>query len=181
MPEFNVFYGLMTSALFKKNYLAMIENAAKGENWMFRNFYIEKDGIERDALEEGKISCAVLVSSILYLQNSSLEFLKKTNWIKFVHANVPSATEDMFACGWHEIKELKPGAVIIWEARLGRDDNLMHQHNGFCISETEAISNDSRGTGFPWRHDIYRPSSVDLNTRKIEKIYWHPVLRPPAK
>ena len=164
---------MATKLLFKKNYLAMVENTAKGKNWMFRNFYIEKNGAETDALEEGKISCAVLVSSILYLQNSSLEFLKKPNWINFVHANVPSTTEDMLSCGWYEIKELRLGAVIVWEPRLGKDDNLTHQHNGFCVSETEAISNDSKGTGFPLRHDIHHPSSIDLNSRKIEKIYWH--------
>jgi len=159
---------IMIEYLFKKNYLTMIKNAAKGQNFMFRNFFIVQDGIEKDASEDGGISCAVFVSSILYLHNSLLEFLKKPYWIKFTHANVPSTTKDMLECGWYEINGLRPGAVIIWEKRLGRDDNMWHEHNGFCISDIEAISNDSKGTGFPWKHHI-----TYNGTRKIEKIYWH--------
>src|SRR3989338_628643 len=105
----------MREFLFKKNYLAMIENSVKGENWMFRNFYIRENGFEKDVLESGSLSCAVFVSSILYLQNSLLEFLKKPHWIKFTHANVGSTEKDMHENDWFEIKELKPGAVIIWE------------------------------------------------------------------
>lgn len=162
--------------LLKENYLTMINNAAKGHNFMFRNFFIVQDDIKKDALEDGGISCAVFVSSVLYLHNSLLEFLKKEHWIKFTHANVPSTTKDMLDCGWYEINELRPGAVIIWEKRLGRDDNIWHEHNGFCISEIEAISNDSKGSKLPFRHGINNPSSVDSEFRKIEKIYWHPEL-----
>ena len=151
----------MREFLFKKNYLAMIENSVKGENWMFRNFYIRENGFEKDVLESGSLSCAVFVSSILYLQNSLLEFLKKPSWIKFTHANVGSIEKDMHENGWLEITELKQGAIIIWE----RQD---HEHVGFCVSETEAISNDSNGTGFPWRHHI-----TYENTRPIKKILWH--------
>ncbi len=153
---------------FKKNYLTMIENAAKGENWMFRNFYISENGVEKDVLEDGGLSCAVFVSSILYFHNSLLEFLKKPHWIKFIHSNVLSVEKDMLENGWYEIKELKSGAVIVWEKKLGNDDNIMHSHNGFCISDTEAISNSSKTTGFPWRHHITYNGS-----RQIEKIYWH--------
>jgi len=45
---------MVPKLLKKKNYLTMIENAAKGENWMFRNFYVEKDGETYDSLEDGK-------------------------------------------------------------------------------------------------------------------------------
>lgn len=156
---------------FKKNYLAMIENAAKGENWIFRNFYVVQDGMEKDVYKDGRWSCSVFVSSILYLHNSMLEFLKKEHWIKFTHANVESTTKDMTANGWYEIKELHPGAVIVWENKLGKDDNAMHSHNGFCVNETEAISNDSKGSGFPHKHHI-----TYNDTRGIAKILWHPEL-----
>ena len=96
----------MREFLFKKNYLAMIENSVKGENWMFRNFYIRDNGLEKDMLESGSLSCAVFVSSILYLQNSLLEFLKKPHWIKFTHANVGSTEKDMHENGWLEIKKI---------------------------------------------------------------------------
>jgi hypothetical protein len=161
----------MIELLFKKNYLAMIENSVKGENWMFRNFYIRQDGVEKDVLENGGLSCSTFVSSLLYLQNSSLEFLKKSRWIQFTHANVSSTIKDMLASGWYEIKDLRPGAVLVWEQKNGNDDNMPHEHNGFCVSETEAISNDSKGTGFPWRHHV-----TYNDTRKVEKILWHPEL-----
>ena len=147
--------------LKKKNYLTMIENAAKGQNWMFRNFYIEENGREKDVLENGGLSCAVFVSAILYLNKV----------IQDVHAIVGSTTKDMIASGWYEIKDLRPGAVLIWENKLGHDDGKMHEHNGFYIGNDEAISNDSKGTGFPWKHHY-----TYNGTRKIEKIYWHSAL-----
>lgn len=131
---------------------------------MFRNFYAEDGGIEKDVLENGGLSCSAFASSILYLHNSLLEFLGKPHWIKLTHANTKSAIKDMLEHGWYEIKELKPGAVLVWE-------EIGFPHMGFCVSETEAISNDSRGTGFPWKHHI-----TYNGTRKIEKIYWHPEL-----
>ncbi len=149
---------------FKKNYLSMIENAAKDKNWMFRNFYIIQDGIEKDALEDGGLSCAVFASSILYLHNSLLEFLKKAHWIAFTHANVTSTEKDMLSSGWFQINELRPGAVLIWEKQE-------HEHMGFFVGADQAISNDSQGTGFPWKHHV-----TYNNTRKVEKILWHPEL-----
>ncbi len=149
---------------FKKNYLMMIENAAKGENWMFRNLYIVQDGVEKDILKDGGLSCAVFASSILYLCNSLFEFLQKPKWLAFTHANTTSTVKDMLEHGWHEIQDLRPGAVLVWEKQN-------YDHIGFCVSETEAVSNDSQGKGFPWRHHI-----TYNDTRKIEKILWHPEL-----
>lgn len=142
----------------------MIENSTKGENWMFRNFYIRENGVEKDVLEDGGLSCAVFASSVLYFHNSLLEFLNKPHWIKFTHANVGSMEKDMRENGWYEIQKLKPGAVLVWEKQE-------HEHVGFCVSATEAMSNDSKGTGFPWKHHY-----TYNGTRKIEKIYWHPDL-----
>jgi len=154
----------MVDYQFKRNYLNMIENSAKGENWMFRNLNIIKGGQETDILENGGLSCAVLVSSVLYLCNSLLDFLKKPCWIDFTHATVTSTVKDLLSNGWQEISDLRPGAVIVWEKQE-------HEHMGFCVSETEAVSNDSQGRGFPWKHDI-----TYGGTRKIEKIFWHPYL-----
>src|SRR5436190_12041946 len=145
----------------KKNYLGMIENAVKGENSMFRNFYMVQDGTERDALENGALSCAVFVSSILYLQNNLLKEL----WLKSTHANVGSTIKDMVEHGWVETSELKPGAVVVWEQQAG------HEHIGFFVGGEDAISNDSRGTGFPHKHHI-----TYNDTRKVEKILWHAAL-----
>lgn len=156
--------------LFKKNYLAQIDNSAKGKNYLFRNFYVEKEEETSDSLEDGKNSCAVLVSYILYSLNSQLEFMGKKHWIKFIHLTVASTEKDLIENGWHEINDLKPGAILIWEKRDGRNGEP-HNHIGFFIGGEEAISNDSKGTGFPWKHHY-----TYNNTRKIEKIYWHPYL-----
>ena len=160
-----------------KSLLAVVENSVKGgNNYLFRNLYAEENGKEIDILENGRNACAVLVSWILYLFNPTLEFLKKPRWIQFTHATVYSTEKDMVANGWYEIKDLRPGAVIILEKKMG-DNGLLGKkdvefmHMGFCVSATEAISNSSKGTGFPWKHHI-----TYNGTRKIEKIYWHPEL-----
>jgi len=139
----------------------MIENSAKGENHLFRNFYIIQDGVEKDALNNGGLSCSTFASSILYFFNSVLEFQKKPKWLAYIHANTNSTVKDMLGHDWYEIKELRSGSVLVWE-----EEDFPHM--GFCVSETEAISNDSKGTGFPWKHHI-----TYNGTRKIEKIYWH--------
>lgn len=164
----------MAKVLFKKSYLTIIENSAKGENWMFRNFFLEKDGVEIDILQDGGLSCATLVSNILYMHNPILEFQGRPHWLKFAHATVSSTEKDMLEQGWYEIKEFKSGAVLIWEQRT--TGSGPHEHMGFCVSETEAVSNDSSGTGFPHRHALEYPSSVDTEPRKVEKILWHPEL-----
>lgn len=156
--------------LFKKNYLTQIENSAKGKNYLFYNFYVEKDGETKDSLEDGKNSCAVMVSYILYSFNSLLEFSGKKHWLKFTHMTVVSTEKDMIENGWHEISDLRPGAVLIWEKKDGRNGEP-HNHIGFFVGGEEAISNDSKGTGFPWKHHI-----TYNGTRKIDKIYWHPEL-----
>ncbi len=143
----------------------MIENAAKGQNWTFRNFLVIDNGVEIDALKDGALSCAVFVSVVLYLHNSLLEFLKKPHWIQFIHANVGPTTKDMLNNGWQEIKELRSGAVLVWEKQNG------HNHIGFYVGEKQAISNSSRGSGFPWKHHF-----TYNDTRKIEQILWHPSL-----
>jgi len=147
--------------LLKKNYLAMIGNSVKGENWMFRNFHMEIDGKETDILKNGGLSCAVFASAILYLNQ----------FIKEPHANTYSVEKDMLANDWFEIKDFRKGAVLIWEKRIASDDGMPNPHIGFFWEGEEAISNDSRGTGFPHKHHY-----TYNDTRKIEKIYWHPSL-----
>lgn len=157
--------------IFKKSYLAMIRNAAKGENHMFRNFYITIDGVERDALADGALGCGVLVTSILYLQNSTLEFLKKPRWISFTHASVISTEKDMAKNGWFIISDLREGAIITWEAREGREVPVygnMHIHMGFYLGNERAISNGSNSTLMPEEHHY-----TYGGTRKIERIWWH--------
>lgn len=158
-----------------KSLLALIENAVKGgDNYLFRNLFAEEDGKEMDILENGGNSCAVFVSWILYLFNSTLEFEKKPRWIQYTHATVFGTVKDLLASGWQEIDKLKPGAVLVWEKREGamlEDKNIPKDHIGFYVGNDEAISNDSKKTGFPVRHNV-----TYNGTRKVEKILWHPAL-----
>ncbi len=147
--------------------LAIVENSAKGDNYLFRNLYADENGKKVDILENGQNSCCAHVTWILL----ALEL------IKHPHATVYGTEKDLLNSGWFEIKDLRPGAVIIWEPAkasvhgLFGDKNADLQHMGFCINENEAVSNDSKKTGFPIRHHI-----TYNGTRKIEKIYWHPEL-----
>jgi len=143
----------------------MIENAAKGEVWMFRNFYAIKDDKEIDIFQNGGLSCAAFTSSILYFFNSTLEFMNKPKWIANMHANTRSVEKDILQHGWIETKELKVGAILVWEELNG------YPHIGFYVGNEKAVSNDSRGKGFPHKHHY-----TYNDTRKIEKIYWHPEL-----
>jgi hypothetical protein len=152
---------------FTKNYLSMVRNAARGDNNMFRNYYLERDGVEVDVLKDGAFSCAVFVSSVLYLQNSSLEFAGRPRWISYVHANVPSNEKDMEANGWRRIEELREGAVITWEPKPGAD-GTPHLHQGFFVGNERAVSNGSNSTLMPQEHHV----TYD-GTRKIERIWWH--------
>ena len=153
----------------------MIENSVKGgNNYLFRNLFVDADGKEIDILENGGNSCATFVSWILYLCNSTLEYTHKPRWIQFTHATVYSTEKDLLTNGWIETTELKPGAVVIWEKRNGtmlEDSNIPKEHIGFYIGNDEGIRNDSKKNGFPSRHHI-----TYNNTRQIEKIFWHPEL-----
>lgn len=154
----------MASIFLKnKSLLVILENSIKGgDNYFFKNLYAKNDhGEEVDILEDGKNSCAVFVSWILLALG-----LTKTG-----HATVEGTVKDLLQSGWYEINELKPGAVLLWEKAVGKYDGLLHSHIGFYVGNNEAISNDSQGRGFPWKHPF------DYNgTRKVEKIYWHPDL-----
>lgn len=145
--------------LRKKNYLTMIQNAARGENNMFRNLYMTIDGIEQDALKNGELSCAAFVSSVLYI-------LKLINDVR---ATVAGTEKNLLANGWHQVSEPQPGTILMWEAEK-YEDGSSHEHIGFFIGNNRAVSNDS-GKGIPQEHDWRFDGK-----RKVVRMYWHPSL-----
>lgn len=153
----------MLKLLKRKNIITLALNTVKdGDNYFFRNLFAsDASSKERDILEDGRNSCAAFVSWILLTQEL----------IRTPHVMVNGMEKDLISSGWYEIKEPRLGAVIMWEEKMGAYDKLMHRHVGFCINDSEAISNDSQGRGFPHKHHITYNGS-----RKIEKIYWHPEL-----
>jgi hypothetical protein len=135
----------------------MIENSAKGENWMFKNLFAENEGKEVDILKNGKLSCAAFVSSLLYL----------FGLINNKHATVEGTVRDLISNSWTEIDEPVIGAVILWEKK-DFEDGKLHAHIGFYIGDNQAVSNSSFNKGVPVKHHY----TYD-GTRKIEKLFWH--------
>ena len=150
--------------LRKKSYLAMVRNAAKGENHMFRNNYALVDGEEQDINRNGELACSFFVSAILYVNK----------FIGDMHAGTIGLEKDLEKSGWHLIDRPREGAVIVWEPRkasfvpgMGHE----HGHLGFSIGNDRAISNGSNSTHMPEEHHY----TYD-GTRKIERIWFHPDL-----
>jgi hypothetical protein len=146
--------------LFKKSYLAMIRNAAAGENRMFRNLYALVDGAEHDILEDGKLSCAAFVSGILTLYGL----------IARPHATVGGTERAMRERGWAEIPEPREGAVLSWQP-ITYADGRTHGHLGFYVGDDRAVSNASNDGGIVrehhWTYD---------GARRVVRIWWHPDL-----
>ncbi len=146
------------AVIFMDTYLAVVRNSVGSK--MFRNLYVRIDGKKEDITENGNLSCAIFVSSILFL----------FKLIKEVHATVNGTTRDLKEFGWQEIKKPKNGCVLVWaEKDFGQGSK--HKHIGFYVGNKKAISNNSK-YGYPKEHgwNIF-------DGRKIEAIFWHPNLK----
>lgn len=122
---------------------------------IFKNFYIQNDNKEiADILQNGNLSCANFVSSILYLNHL----------ISSQHATVDSTIKDLLKNNWItcNFKDLNKGDILVWEETKDQETNKMHKHIGFFINEKNALSNDYK-KGYPIFHEI------NFNKRKIIK------------
>lgn len=140
-------------------YLAMINNAVGSQ--MFKNGYAEFDGVKTDVLNDGELSCAMFVSSILAI----------FNLIDEPHATVKSTVKKMEEAGWQKVGELKPGCVLVWEA-VDFGSGVLHTHIGFYVGNDEAVSNDFRTKKIIKHHFKY--VGDELGERAIMAIYTHP-------
>lgn len=118
----------------------------------------------------GDLACAYFVSSILTLCD-----LTKGG----VHTTVDETVLDIEASDWRKISEVKPGAIIVWSAKLSTD-GLKHRHIGFALANNMAISNISEKRVPGIHHITYgeEGTSTYQNStyRAIESIYFHPDL-----
>ncbi len=152
--------------LLFKNYLTVIKNSM-GTN-MFRNFYVLQDGVEKDVVNDGQISCAFYLSNILHM-------FPNLKLISGPHATVASTVKDMLICDWEirmvgenevlKSEDVKVGSVLHWETGFGADG--AHDHIGFYLGNGIAISHSDK-TKSPAEHNW----TFD-NTRKVIKVYWH--------
>lgn len=157
----------MLMPLLSKSYLQTINNSVGSVQ--YRNFYVldTDTGETRDILENGNLSCAIFVSNILHM------FSNISKLIDAPHVTIISTIKDIERSGWYntwdqnsDISNIKPGAIIHWE-KIDFGIAGYHEHIGFYVGNSEAISNDSR------QYKITKHSYNFNGTRKIEKIYWH--------
>lgn len=142
---------MQIKALKFKTYVTFIKNSINSK--IFRNSFANIDGEVRDILENGKLSCAFYVCSVL----------KIFDLISDMHATVDGAIKDLEKNDWYEIENLKPGAILVWE-RSGI--NAGHRHIGFYLGDDKAVSNGTKKRKIIKHHFKYK------NKRKIEKILW---------
>lgn len=139
------------SILLAPTYLRLIR--ASVNSGIFQTLYVQIGNKQVDILENGNLSCAFFVSSIL----------KLFSLIKDTHATVSGTERDLARSGWQRIKKPQIGCVIIY-APTKFPDGSIHRHIGFFIGRNKAISNNYR-TRVPSRH-IW-------NKRPVESLWWH--------
>ena len=139
--------------LYFKSYIQMINNSVGSH--LFRNFYLhtDKEG-DFDALNNGKVSCAFFVSSILVI-------FKK---LAGIHGTVKITVKDLRDSGWVEVDNPELGDVLVWEATLCSDG--LREHIGFCLGNGRAVSTSSKKKT-PLEHDMY----FGRSNRKLIHIF----------
>jgi len=146
-------------ALFR-SYMAAIKNSAGTK--IFKNlYYNEIDGRVIDVLQNGNLSCAYYVTSILY----------HFKLIDEMRLGVAETAEAMKRAGWKIIEKPVPGSVIVWEEKFFKSSGKSHMHIGFYLGKGKAMSNSSKGKS-PLIH-FWRYNLEPRNYRKIKEILWH--------
>jgi len=141
------------------SYLKMIKNSVGSR--VFRNlFYIIK-GKGEDALQNGNLSCAYFVSTIL----------RQFDLIKEWRTSVDGLTEEMERCGWKKISKPRKGAVIVWDKIYFSHSEGWHGHIGFYIGGGWTISTSSLRRTPAYRY--WQAYGNSKKRRKIIAIYWH--------
>jgi len=144
--------------LTKKNYLNTIKKSVGVQ--IFHNIFAEIDGAEKDITQNGKLSCAFFVSSILMM-------FHLIDSDKAPHSTIAGTIKNMETNGWVEMNEdkLEDGDIIVWET-ITDVDGRKHEHIGFYIGNSLAISNSSQ-KGTPEEHHY------TYNGKRAIKSYWH--------
>lgn len=139
----------------KENLLYTIR-AAVGSQLFKHNFVFEKStGTHLDTLQDGRLSCAYVVSNILVMHNL----------IDQPHATVVTTLKKMEEAGWYTADTPVPGAVAYWQSV---EEN---GHIGFYLGDDEYMSNSTK-RGFPALHG----AKLD-DGREPEVFYIHEALR----
>lgn len=138
-----------------ETYIALIQNSLG--TTMFRNVYALVNGKKKDILEDGELSCAYYVSSILRIHGL----------IGQIHTTVAGTIKDLEKSGWKHAKKPSLGSVLVWEP--GAESNG-HGHIGFYLGNDVAVSNSSK-KGLITKHHATYGNSTSGPKRPIVAIY----------
>ncbi|MBI2063083.1 MAG: hypothetical protein HYT61_02475 [Candidatus Yanofskybacteria bacterium] len=141
------------------SYIKTVKNSI-GSN-LFRNFYCKIGSKTVDVLEDGNLSCAKFVSSILYL----------FKLISDMHTTVSGTVADLQKSGWIQTAKPRVGTVIVWEAKKVKNGNF-HKHIGFYIGNKRVISS-SYEKHQPIVHHWTYGTKNSKPVRKVEQIFWN--------
>lgn len=137
-----------------KNYVARIEASVGSE--LFKHLYVVTDeGETKDVTNNGELSCAVHVSSILTL----------AGLIDRPHATVNSTLKAMEQVGWVPVAAPLPGAIVLWPQSTDG-----HEHIGFWLGADAVVSNSNIK-----RVPVIHGESL-IDGRKPVAYYTHAVL-----
>lgn len=136
---------------YKKSLEILIKNSIGSK--FFRSVYFNVGEEVKDILKKGDLSCAFYVSVVL----------KIVGLISSIHATVLGTIKDLEGSGWHQIKNPKKFAVVVWDS----DEKYKHLHIGICINKNLAVDNSSK---------LKSPQIHKIDHRKIKVLYFHPNL-----
>lgn len=144
------------------SYIRAIENSVGSH--LFRNLYFRIKGKVIDVLEDGDLSCAVFVTTILYI----------FGLIKERHTTVVGTIKDIEKSGWYKIKKPRKGALILWDYKK-KDDGTQgkHRHVGFYIHKDTAVSNDSPTRIVARHHLTFGKFPSGEVRRDVLAYYWN--------
>lgn len=112
-----------------ESYLEMIKNSVGSK--MFQSVFVQDGNRVIDVTDKGDLACANYVSSVLsHFRLIACPF----------YTTVDKTLEDMILSGWVRCDTAVAGAVVVWKGKTC-SDGLSHKHIGFCLDETQAVSN----------------------------------------
>lgn len=139
-------------------YVNMARNSIGTE--MFRSYFSEYDGELKDGLNNGELSCAFFVSSVLKIWSA----------IDKPHATVAGTVQAMADIGWQpaSLQEMpEDGDVLIYEPIVIVLNTKPNAHMAIYIGNEEAVSTNWK-IGSVVRHNW---QFKDSGGRKITAIY----------
>lgn len=145
----------------RDTYLAMIEGSTGSAQ--YRKLFVHRHDGPYDVIGNGDLACAFFTSSILHLFG-----LIRGG----VHTTVDETLRDMLRSGWKEVADPEPGAVVVWGLKLSDTDGIKHRHIGFCVSDTLAVSTNSKRRS-PQLHHINGLTTEDGSERPVVAYYTH--------